>query len=130
MSGDFRELQVWQKAHQLALCIYKVTATFPGRETYGLVSQMRRSCISIPANLAEGSGRLGDAELARFCSIALGSANELDYHLLLANDLRLLTQADYCSLSERTDEVRRMLIALRQYLKKDKCHSKESGLKT
>jgi four helix bundle protein len=82
---DFHELKVWQKAHQLTLAVYPVTATFPREELYGLTSQLRRCSSSLPANLAEGCGRNGDfAEFARFCSIAMGSASELEYHLLSA----------------------------------------------
>jgi four helix bundle protein len=77
---DFRDLQVWQKADQLTLTVYRLTAGFPRDERYGLTTQLRRSSSSIAANLAEGCGRNGDAELACFCSIAMGSANELDYH--------------------------------------------------
>jgi four helix bundle protein len=84
---DFHELQVWQKAHQLTLAIYRVTASFPREELFGLTSQLRRACSSIPANLAEGCGRTGDAEFCRFCSIAMGSPSELEYHLLLGKDL-------------------------------------------
>jgi four helix bundle protein len=72
---DFHELKVWQKAHQLTLAIHEVTAAFPREELYGLTTQIRRSCSSIPANLAEGRGRYGDAEFARFCCIAMGSAS-------------------------------------------------------
>jgi hypothetical protein len=70
---DFHELKVWQKAHELTLAVYQVTATFPREELYGLTSQLRRCSSSIPANLAEGCGRNGAAEFARFCSIAMGS---------------------------------------------------------
>ena len=84
---DSHELKVWQKAHQLTLAVYQITAPFPREELYGLTSQLRRAAASIPANLAEGCGRNGDAEFARFCSIALGSVSELDYHLLPARDL-------------------------------------------
>jgi four helix bundle protein len=83
---DFRQLKVWQKSHQLTLAVYKLTASFPREETYGLSAQIRRASSSISANLAEGCGRNGDAELARYCSIASGSASELEYHLLLARD--------------------------------------------
>ena len=89
---DFRDLKVWQKAHQLTLVVYRITASFPREELYGLTTQLRRSCSSVSANLAEGCGRNGDAELARFCSIALGSASELDYRLLLARDLKLIVK--------------------------------------
>ncbi|MCC7154522.1 MAG: four helix bundle protein [Bryobacterales bacterium] len=113
---DFRELQVWQKAHQLTLAVYQVTAGFPREERYGLTSQIRRSCSSIPANVAEGCGRRGDAEFARFCSIAMGSASELEYHLLLSRDLKLIKPADHVELAQRTIEVKRMLSVLMQKL--------------
>ena len=87
---NFHELKVWQKAHQLTLAVYQTTATFPREELYGLSTQLRRSCSSIPANLAEGCGRNGAADFARFCTIAMGSASELEYHLLLARDLKLI----------------------------------------
>ena len=114
---DFHDLKVWQKAHELTLAVYRITAGFPRDELYGLTSQLRRSCSSIPANLAEGCGRNGNAELARFCSIAMGSASESEYHLLLANDLKLLQPQDYKDLAERTTEVKRMLAKLLEKLK-------------
>src|SRR3990172_10259541 len=92
---DFRELQVWEKSHQLALAVYKLTVTFPKDELYGLTSQIRRACVSIAANIAEGCGRSGDAEFARFLQISMGSASELEYHLLLAHDLDLLNSSSY-----------------------------------
>jgi four helix bundle protein len=79
----------------LTLAVYRATARFPREELYGLTSQIRRSCSSVPANLAEGCGRNADAELARFCSIAAGSASEMEYHLLLARDLGLIDCCDY-----------------------------------
>ena len=117
---DFRDLQVWHKAHQLTLAVYRHTATFPREERYGLTTQLRRSASSIAANLAEGCGRHGDAELARFCSIAMGSASELEYHLLLAKDLNLLTAADHTMLTDQTTEVKRMLTGLLQKLTADR----------
>lgn len=113
---DFRQLKVWQKSHQLTLALYKLTASFPREETYGLSSQIRRAGASISANLAEGCGRNGDAELARYCSIASGSASELEYHLLLARDLKLIKAEDYTPLAERVIELKRMLAALFQKL--------------
>lgn len=83
---------------------------------YGLTGQIRRAATSIPANLAEGCGRDGDAELARYCTIARGSASELEYHLLLAHDLKLLQSEDYMQLTERVVELKRMLTALIQKL--------------
>jgi four helix bundle protein len=78
-------------------------------ETYGLTSQIRRAASSIPSNIAEGCGRDGDAELARFCIIARGSASELEYQLLLGRDLKLLRPSDYETLSQQTVEIKRML---------------------
>jgi four helix bundle protein len=113
---DFRQLKVWEKAHLLTLEIYRLSASFPRPETYGLTSQVRRASSSICANLAEGCGRDGDAELARFCSIARGSASELEYHLLLARDLHLLPDSDYKRLDKETTEIKRMLTGLMQKL--------------
>jgi four helix bundle protein len=113
---NYRELKVWHKAHELTLAIYRISADFPREELYGLTSQLRRSCSSISANLAEGCGRNGDAELARFCSIAMGSASELDYHLLLAKDLKLIQSQQYEELALRTSEVKRMLAGLQHKL--------------
>jgi four helix bundle protein len=113
---DFRELKVWQKAHELTLAV-QVTTSFPREELYGLTTQMRRASSSIAANVAEGCGRNGDAELNRFCSIAMGSASELQYFLLLAKDLHLLAGGDYDRLAEKTTEVKRMLTGLVQKLK-------------
>lgn len=117
---DFRELKVWQKAHQLTLAVYRITATFPRDELYGLTSQLRRACSSIAANLAEGCGRSGDAEFARYCSIAMGSASEVEYHLLLARDLKLIKPADYEELAPRATELKRMLTGLLQKLNADR----------
>ncbi len=117
---DFHDLQVWQKAHQLTLIVYRLTASFPRDERYGLTTQLRRSSSSIAANLAEGCGRNGDAELARFCSIAMGSASELEYHLLLANDLNLIKATDYAQLAQQTTEVKRMLTGLLHKLTADR----------
>ena len=103
---------MWAKAHALALDVYRVTASFPRVEALGLSSQIRRSAASAPSNIAEGCGRSGDAELARFCVIARGSATELEYQLLLAPDLQLLDLSLYDGLSGRTIEIKRMLTVL------------------
>jgi four helix bundle protein len=117
---DFKELKVWEKAHQLTLAVYKATIKFPRDELYGLTGQIRRSCASIPANIAEGCGRSGDAELARFFQIAMGSASELEYHLLLAHDLDLLNGSDYEQLAREVTEVKRMLTSFIQKLNADR----------
>jgi len=106
---DFKTLQVWQKAHQLTLALYGTTAAFPKDEMYGLTSQMRRCVVSIPSNIAEGCGREGDAELARFLQIAMGSASELEYQLLLVRDLGYVGDETYTQLEQSLIEVKRML---------------------
>jgi len=117
---DFHELKVWQKAHELTLSVYRVTKDFPREELYGLTSQIRRASASIAANLAEGCGRNGDAEFARYCSIAMGSASDVEYHLLLARDLKLLKPGEYEELAPRATELKRMLTALLQKLNADR----------
>jgi four helix bundle protein len=106
---DFRKIKVWEKGHRLALDVYGATSGFPREEAYGLTAQIRRSAASIPANIAEGCGRSGDAELARFMLIAMGSASELEYHLLLAHDPGFLEEDNHRELSGKTMEVKRML---------------------
>jgi four helix bundle protein len=110
---NFKDLHVWQKAHDLTLSTYKATATFPTQELYSLTSQMRRSCSSIPSNIAEGCGRGGAKELGRFLQIARGSASELEYQLLLARDLGFLNAPILEVLSIQLEEVQKMLASLR-----------------
>lgn len=107
---DFRKLNVWKKSHLLTLAVYKATESFPKNEVYGLVSQIRRACASVPANIAEGCCRNSDPEFKHFLTIALGSASELEYHLLLANDLNFFDKELYNSLNVKVNEVKRMLI--------------------
>ena len=116
---SFRNLKVWEKAHVLTLDVYKSSKSFPRDEQYGLTSQMRRSSASIGANIAEGCCRKGDTELGRFLQIAMGSASELEYHLLLARDLEVMKSLDYQRLSCEVIEVKRMLASLIHKLRAD-----------
>ena len=116
---DFRKLKVWEKAHQLALAVYKVTKSFPKEELYGLTSQIRRASMSIPTNIAQGCGRRTDAEFARFLQIAMGSASETEYQLLLARDLEFLSN-EYQQLHNHVTEVKRMLTSFMQTLRADR----------
>lgn len=109
---DFRTLKVWERAHALTLSVYKLTAAYPPGERYGLTSQLRRAASSIPTNIAEGCGRTGDAEFARFLSIAMGSAIELEYLLLLSCDLKLIAGESHKAANSSILEVQRMLGAL------------------
>jgi four helix bundle protein len=114
---DFRNLKVWEKAHALTLSVYRETRSFPSDERFGLTSQLRRSCSSVPANLAEGCARASDTEFARFVNIALGSASETDYHLLLSRDLEYLDSAKYDELLDQVSEVKRMLNSFERTLR-------------
>src|SRR5215831_19079406 len=114
---NYEDLEVWQKAHCLTLGLYRVTEGFPCSEMFGLTSQIRRSAGSIGANLAEGCGRWGDVELARFVQIAMGSASELQNHLRLAKDLNFLSSSDYKSAIDALSSVRQMLTAFLQSLR-------------
>jgi four helix bundle protein len=109
---NFRDLQVWSKAHAVTLSVYRATAGFPKEELFGVTSQMRRCSASIAANIAEGCGRRGNAELHRFLQIALGSASELEYHLLLARDLSYLEASVYEELNSAVEEIKKMLTSL------------------
>ena len=104
----FQDLIVWQKAHQLVLSIYSITANFPKSEVYGLASQLRRAAISIPANIAEGFRKRGKADKARFLNIAQGSLAETHYYILLAKDLDYI---DNIKLLLQLDEISKLLEA-------------------
>ena len=109
---DFRQLTVWQKAHTVTLNVYQDTGSFPKAELYGLVSQMRRCSVSIGANIAEGCGRSNNGDFQRFLQTAMGSASELEYHLLLSFDLSYLPRERYVQLNTQLAEVKRMLVGL------------------
>jgi four helix bundle protein len=117
---DFRQLKVWAKSHELALSIYRVTNDFPREERYGLTSQIRRSTTSIPTNIAEGCGRNTDADFARFLQMAMGSASETEYQLLLSHDLGFLDKENYIKLNTDVTEVKRMLTSLLKTLRADR----------
>ncbi len=101
--------QVWLKSYELSLELYRLSRSFPREEIYGITSQLRRAAVSIGANLAEGCGRRTNAEMGRFVRIAMGSASELDHHLLLCKDLGFLRDEDYKRTTRSLTEVRKML---------------------
>ena len=114
--GDYRKLRSWEKAHELVLAVYRATAGYPGDEKYGLVRQMRRAAISIACNLAEGEGRNRRKETAQFVRIALGSCTELEYQVLLSQELAYLEEGPAADLSTRTRSLRAMLASLHNRL--------------
>jgi len=109
---DFRGLSVWQRAHSITLNVYRFTRMFPHEERYGISSQMRRYSASVAANIAEGCGRRGNPEFSRFLGIAMGSASELEYFLLLARDLNYLPSESYDLIAKDLCDTRRMLNCL------------------
>lgn len=109
---DFKDLKVWQKAHELTLAIYAATRAFPREEVYGLTSQLRRAAVSVSANIVEGCGRRSDGEFVRFLQIARGSSAEVEYHLLLSRDLKFMPESGFQNLQRKLAEVQRMLTSL------------------
>lgn len=114
--ANFRNYKVWRKSHNLVINLCRLTDGFPERERYDLTRQIRRSAASIPANIAEGMGKRGDKERGRYVNIAIGSAYELDCHILLARDLGYLSSPDHEVLQSDILEVRKMLAGLHRRL--------------
>ena len=114
---NFRKLQIWERSHKITLEVYRLTQVFPKSETYGLVTQMRRSVSSIPTNIAEGCGRNTEKDFARFLDNAMGSASELEYQLILAHDLEYISIEAYETTNRELTEIKRMLNAFIQKLR-------------
>ncbi len=109
---NYKDLKVWEKAHEFTLKVYDVTKSFPKEEIYSLTNQLRRVAAAIPANIAEGCGKNSKADFANFLNIGLGSANESEYYLLLSKDLLYLKLDNFEVLSKLVNEIKAMLIAL------------------
>lgn len=109
---NYKDLKVWEKAHQFTLMIYDVSKQFPKEELYGLTNQIRRASSSIAANIAEGCGKNTNGDFAKFLNIALGSANESEYFTLLAKDLTYISAEKFEMLYKLINEIKAMLIAL------------------
>lgn len=115
----FEELMVWKKAHQLVLEVYRVTQRFPVEERYGLINQMRRAAVSVPANIVEGHKRSSRREFVYFMTVAEGSLEEVKYDLRLGKDLHYITDESTRGLCDRTEEVGRMLYGLKTHVNKE-----------
>ena len=120
MIKSYRDLQVWQKSMELVTKIYQQTAGFPNREQYGLTSQIRRSGVSVPSNIAEGYGRNSTLDYIRFLRVAMGSLYEMETQLEIAVNVGLLAKDSHETLVEKTMEIGRMLGALISSLSKRK----------
>jgi four helix bundle protein len=105
---DFRKLIVWQRAHQLTLGVYKASKNFPAREIYGLTAQLRKACLSIELNIAEGTGRGRPAQFFHFLEIASGSASEVDCVLEVCRDLGLMDMVCHEAFARTVGEIRKM----------------------
>jgi four helix bundle protein len=114
---NYRQLEVWRKAHVAAVNVHRATETIPRSGNTGLIGQIRRAALSIPANIAEGCSRSSDLDFAKFVQIAIGSASELEYHLHFATDIALLQRTEYEARQMEIVEVRRMLIGLLKKLR-------------
>jgi four helix bundle protein len=117
MLKTFRELEVWQKSHQLVLEIYRITRTFPQDERFGIVSQLRRATYSIPANIAEGFGRRSTKELIQCLAIANGSLEEVRYFVLLSHDLGYVDKTELETRERKLDGIAQMIAALARSLR-------------
>ena len=109
MVHNFKDMNVYQESKELVIEVYKITDTFPIKETYNIISQLRRSVLSIPLNIAEGFGRLSKEDLKRFLKIALGSSNEVEAILEMSYELNYLTKEQYEKMSQKNDQVGKML---------------------
>ena len=109
---NYKKLIVWQKAHALAVGLYKETSGFPKAEQFNLTSQLRRAATSIPANVAEGCGKYTELDFARFLQISLGSSNEVEYLTFLSRELGYIKEEEYRNLDSKVNEVKAMLISL------------------
>ena len=110
-------LEVWKKAVDFVVNVYKETGTFPSDERFGLTSQIRRAAVSIPANIAEGAARQSDKEFGHFIAIAQGSCSELETELLIGSRLGFLAPAGYSTLRAEADAIGRMLVGLSKHLR-------------
>lgn len=109
---DYKKYNVWQKAHQLVLDLYVITATFPKTEQFNLISQINRAAVSVPTNIAEGCGRETQKELIRFLYISSGSAHELEYLILLSTDLKFIPKEKSERIISEIIEIKKMLGSL------------------
>ena len=109
---SYKELEVWKRAMSFVTEVYGVTSSFPRAEIYGLTSQMRRSAVSVPSNIAEGATRNSTKEFVRFLYVALGSASEIAVQLQIAFNLKYLPEAPFVLLSDEREEISRMLSGL------------------
>ena len=113
---DFKKYNIWQLSHEFTLVIYSVTNNFPKEEQFGTISQIRRASSSIPTNISEGCGRNSDKEFAHFLNISLGSANEVEYSLILSKDLSFIIDETYEKLIKEINHIKSKIYNLKKSL--------------
>ena len=113
---DFKKYDIWKLSHVFTLKIYETTKLFPKDELYGIVSQIRRASSSVPTNISEGCGRTSDAEFNRFLTIALGSASEVEYLIILSKDLNYIDENSFTELNQEINTIKRKIYTLKQKL--------------
>jgi len=114
---NFKELNVWKESKDFSLSVYKITKDFPKSELYGLTSQLNRASVSIPSNIAEGSGRETNKDFSRFINIALGSSFEVETQLIIAFELELIPKSDYDKLIASLNQIQKMLHSFNKFIK-------------
>tara|TARA_R110002124_G_scaffold101230_4_gene248690 strand:- start:1371 stop:1721 length:351 start_codon:yes stop_codon:yes gene_type:complete len=114
---DFKKYDIWKLSHVFTLKIYELTKSYPTDEIYGIISQIRRASSSIPTNISEGCGRDSDSEFNRFLTIALGSASEVEYLIILSKDLNYIDENSFIILNEEINIIKRKIYSLKQKLK-------------
>jgi len=113
---NFKKYDIWKLSHELTLDIYRITNNYPNSEKYQIISQMQRAAYSIPSNISEGCGRKSDKDFNRFLQIALGSAHELEYFILLSRDLKFIEESTYIILDEKINDIKKRIYSLSQKL--------------
>ena len=113
---DFKKYDIWKLGHSFTLDIYEVSKEFPSHELYGITSQIRRASSSIPVNISEGCGRNSDADFNRFLSIALGSASEAEYLILLSKELNYIDEKTSEKLTTSINTIKKKIYTLKQKL--------------
>jgi four helix bundle protein len=119
MMHNFRKMKIWEDARKLVSGIYTLTQKIPASERYGLISQIQRAAISIPANIAEGSGRTGNKEFCRFLDIAIGSALELETLIIIAGDLGFISEEETIAYTKQISDLDKMILSFKQQLQQN-----------
>ena len=115
---DYKKLDIWLKSHSLVLEIYKISNEFPRKETFGLISQIRRAAVSIPANIAEGAGRNTNTDFARFLNYSFGSLCEVEYYIILGNELNYISKEEFQVLSDNIESLKKMIATFMKIIAK------------